>query len=174
MQHPGPALEPRQIGQWAAGGREFTLKLPAGADLMEGLVATLQGLDVAQAGISFLGGGLAEVGFMTGRPDDSGYRIATHDGPWQLPGPLTLLGGTAILGLDAEGKALLHCHGLFADATGKVRGGHLRPGECPLGPEGLMAVASCPQEAGFRIAFDPESNFPIFQTLNSFQEAGPP
>lgn len=173
MQHPGPALEPRQIGQWAEGARAFTLKLAAGTDLMEGLVETLQALGVAQAGINLLGGELAEIGFMTGRPDDSGYRIATHNGPWHLPGPLTLLGGTAILGLDAEGAALLHCHGLFADAGGKVRGGHLRSGECPLGAAGLTAVASCPQGAGFQVAFDPESNFPIFQTLNAFQDADP-
>ena len=81
---------------------------------------------------------------------------------WDLAGPLSLLGGNAILGRGAEAAALLHCHAVFATPEGRLRGGHLRPGRCPLGPGGLRALAACPQGAGFQVAEDSETNFSIF------------
>ena len=104
----------------------------------------------------------AAVTFMTGRPDDSGPRAATHAGPWTLKGPLTLLGGGAIIGLDAEDQPVVHCHALFAGPDGTVRGGHMLAGKCPIAEPGLVALACCPSGAGFKIALDRETNFPIF------------
>ncbi len=57
---------------------------------------------------------------------------------------------------------MLHCHALFAGADGEVRGGHMRPGLCPLGPDGLVAMVAGLKDAGFQVAHDPETNFPIF------------
>ena len=162
LRHPGPVLEPRRLALWAQGGCDLRIALPAGADLMEGLVAALCGHGVESAGLVILGGSLARISFMTGRPDDSGKRAATHNGPWDLEGPLTLVGGGAIFGPDQAGRPLLHCHALISGPDGRVRGGHLRQGFCPLGPEGLLVLAQSLQGAAFQVAQDPETNFPIF------------
>ena len=171
LRQPGPVLQPRRLAAWAEDADDVLIALPAGADLMEGLVAALTGRGFQQAGLVLLGGSLASVSFMTGRPDDSGHRVATHNGPWDLEGPLTLIAGNAILGRGPEGP-LLHCHAVFATASGELRGGHLRPGLVPLGPGGLRALASCPQGAGFQVAEDEETNFAIFHPLESSAERG--
>lgn len=171
LTHPGSPSEPRQLTQWASAVQDRLIRLPAGADLMQGLTRTLTSAGFAQAGIVLIEGRLARVSFMTGRPDDSGYRVATHNGPWHREGPLTLLGGGAVLGLDENDAPLLHCHAYFADSTGAVAGGHMRPGECPLAGGGLTALACCPSDAGFKVAFDQETNFPIFHPLNHTRDA---
>jgi predicted DNA-binding protein with PD1-like motif len=132
---------------------------------MEGLLAALSDHGLSQAGVVFLHGAFEAVTFMTGRPDNSGQRAATHAGPWTLEGPLTLLGGGAIVGLGADDRPVVHCHALFAGPDGAVRGGHMLAGKCPLDEPGLVALACCPDEAGFKIALDRETNFPIFHPL---------
>jgi hypothetical protein len=140
---------------------------------MEGLVDALSALGVAQAGVVFLRGDFSRVAFMTGRPDTSGRRAATHAGPWTLDGPLILLGGSAIVGLDGDDRPLVHCHTFFSGPDGAVRGGHMLAGRCPLGDGGLLGLACCPIEAGFKIALDRETNFPIFHPLTHLSGAPP-
>ncbi len=140
---------------------------------MEGLVDALSARGPTQAGVVFLRGTLAAVTFMTGQPDDSGRRAATHAGPWSLEGPLTLLGGCAIVGLGVEDQPVVHCHALFAGPDGGVRGGHLLAGKCPLGDAGLTALTCCPSETGFKIALDRETNFPIFHPLGHLAREAP-
>ena len=171
LRQPGPVLQPRRLAAWAEGGSDVMISLPAGADLMEGLVSALVARGYRQAGVVLLGGTLASLSFMTGRPDDSGHRVATHNGPWDLAGPLTLVAGNAILGKGPAGP-LLHCHAVFATAAGELRGGHLRPGLAPLGAEGLRALASCPRGAGFQVAEDEETNFSIFHPTESLADGG--
>ena len=162
LRHPGPELLPRRLAAWAEVGRDLRIELPEGSDLMNGLVAALTALEIESAGLTFLGGSFARVSFMTGRADETGARAATHNGPWDLAGPLALLGGGAVFGADEKGAPLLHCHALFAGGDGVVRGGHMRPGLCPLGTEGLVAMVAGLKGAGFQVAHDPETNFPIF------------
>ena len=162
LRHPGPVLEPRRLALWAEGGCDLRIALPAGADLMEDLVTALRENGIESAGLVILGGALGRVSFMTGRPDDSGNRAATHNGPWDMDGPLTLVGGGAIFGPDQAGRPLLHWHALFSGPDGRVRGGHLRQGFCPLGPQGLLVLAQSLEGATFKVAHDPETNFPIF------------
>ncbi len=165
LQQPGPALAPRGLLRWSGAHRDLRIRLPVGADLMDGLVAALSGAGIEQAGMVLLGGDLARVAYSTGRADETGYRVATPHGPFECEGPLTVIGGSALLGRDKTGAPLLHCHAVFADRAGRVLGGHLRPGRCPLGPAGLTASAACPGEGGFQVADDAETNFPIFQLL---------
>ncbi len=170
LTHPGPAEEPRQLFQWDEGGRDVTVTIDEGDDLMEGLLAALGEIGVSQAGVQLIGGSLASVSFMTGGPDKSGERVATHQGPWRIEGPLTLLGGTAMIGLDTQGQAMVHGHAYFADSEGEIKGGHLRAGECIAGPGGIEALAACPQRAGFKAALEKETNFPIFHPLDQLPD----
>lgn len=170
LTHPGPAEEPRQLFQWDEGGRNVRVMIDEGDDLMEGLLTALGEIGASQAGVQLIGGSLASVSFMTGGPDQSGERVATHQGPWRIEGPLALLGGTAMIGLDLAGQAMVHCHALFANGEGKIKGGHLRAGECIAGPGGIEASAVCPGRAGFKAAHDQETNFPIFYPLDQLPD----
>lgn len=170
LRHPGPVLEPRRLALWAQGGCDLRIALPEGADLMAGLVASLDAAGVQSAGLVVLGGILARVSFMTGRPDESGNRAATHNGPWDLDGPLTLIGGGAVFGPDQEDRPLLHCHALFSGPDGRIRGGHLRQGYCPVGSGGAVMLAQALEGAAFKVTHDPETNFPIFHPTTAAGE----
>ncbi len=171
LKQPGAPLQPRRLAAWASGVTDLLITLPAGADLMTGLVEALADRGIEQAGLVLLSGELRAASFMTGRPDVSGHRIATHAGPWDLAGPLRLLGGNAILGRGAS-FALLHCHAVFATPEGRLRGGHLRPGHCPLGPGGLRAPPPARKAPASRW---PRTARPIFRFSipSSLQPAGP-
>ena len=101
LTHPGPAEEPRQLFQWDEGAREIKITISEGEDLMNGLLAAISEIGLSQAGVQLIGGRLAKVSFMTGGPDNSGNRVATHQGPWRIEAPLTLRGGTAPAGSSA-------------------------------------------------------------------------
>ena len=67
-----------------------------------------------------------------------------------------------LLGL-VEGGTLLHCHAVVVDRDGRIHGGHLPPGVCTAGAEGLTALVTALDGAGFQAAYDAETNYPIFQ-----------
>lgn len=160
--HPGAPLQPRRLVAWAAGAGELRVTLAEGADLLEGLTAALAGRGITDAAVQLTGGGFARMQYLTGIPDASGRRVATYSAPTTLAGPVTLIGGSAILGRDKAGAPLLHCHLVVVDRAGRVHGGHAPAGACTVGPEGLTARAAVLAGAGFRVADDPETDFTIF------------
>jgi len=163
MTHPGPALEPRRLALPAAAAAELRVHLPPGSDLHEGLIAVLRGLGIADAAIRITGGSFASMQYLTGQPDASGERVATYGAPTVLAGPVLLVGANAILGRLESGQPILHCHAVVADRDGRIHGGHLPPGVCLAGPDGLTAWVTELSGSGFAVRYDAETNYNIFQ-----------
>lgn len=162
IRHPGPERYPRVLVEASAPAAEFRLGLAAGQDLLTGLESALGARGVAGATVALAGGTLAPFSFVTGVPDPTGFRIATHSEPVRLAGPVLLIAGTAIFGHDQEGARKTHCHAVLCDAEGGVRGGHVVAGGCMIGGDGLAAWVTTTGAAAFEVAFDGETNFPIF------------
>jgi len=163
LTQPGPASLPRRICRPAREAGSFRIQLAPGEDLSNGLVAALTARGIADAAVELLSGTFEVMSYLTGQPDDSGQRVATYGAPTRLDGPVRLIGGNAMLGRDAAGRPLLHCHAVVVDRAGGVHGGHLPPGVCRLGPGGAVAIVVALAGAGFRVAADAETNFDIFQ-----------
>jgi len=163
LEQPGRALEPRRFYAMAAAGEELRVLLPKGSDLLEGLVSALDARGIRDAAVTFTAATFERIAYLTGQPDHSGERAATYGAPTVLEGPVLLLGANGILGRDANGKALLHCHAVMVDTQGTVHGGHLPPGQCLLGPGGAVARVTVLTGGGFQVGFDPETNYSIFQ-----------
>ncbi len=165
LDHPGPVAAPRHLIAWGEAGPSYRLRVAEGDDLIGALIRELTRLDVRSAGAVLLGGSVARLSFMTGRPIEAGEterRVATHNGPHEIACPARVIGGNAILGADAEGRPLVHCHALFADRDGRVCGGHLLPDGCLAGPEGIALHVAALEGTGFQVAHDAETNFDIF------------
>ena len=162
IRHPGPELLPRMLVQASAPTGEYRIGLAAGQDLLCGLETELTARGVASATVALAGGTLAPFTFVTGVLDPSGLRIATHPDPVRLVGPVLLIAGAAIFGHDEDGAGKIHCHAVLCDAQGGVRGGHVVAGGCMIGGEGLAAWVTPTGAAAFEVAFDDETNFPIF------------
>ncbi len=152
---------------WARAAGAWRVTLAEGEDLSEGLVAALTAKGVGQAAVQWLGGTFARMAYLTGQPDASGERVAAYSPPTALDGPVRLLGGNGILGRGLEGTALLHCHAVVVDRDGRIHGGHLPPGVCIAGAEGLTALVTAVEGAGFEAAYDAETNYAIFQPAES-------
>lgn len=162
VKQPGPAQEPRLLAEQAEATAELRVVLPEGTDLHEGLITALRKRGIADAAIRLTGGGFGSMQYLTGQPDGSGARVATYGAPTLLEGPVALIGGNAILGRLENGAAILHCHAVVADREGRIHGGHLPPGVCRAGPEGLVAWVTALAGAGFAVGYDAETNYPIF------------
>ncbi|OAB56260.1 hypothetical protein AY600_15175 [Phormidium willei BDU 130791] len=167
LTHPGAPAQPRRLLRPVATGRSLRLRLPAGADLLTGLTEALVARDIADAGLQLLAGEFAEMQYLTGQVDETGQRVATYGAPTPLAGPVRLLGGNGILGRDAAGAPLLHCHAVVVDRSGRVHGGHLPPGVCRVGPDGVTALVTVLDAPGFQVAYDAETNYDIFQPVDS-------
>ena len=162
LTQPGPPLQPRRLIAWAEAGGEFRVTLAEGDDLLNGLRATLAAASVSQAAVTVSSAVFSQFSYLTGQEDASGARVATYGAPTHLEGPVQLIGANAILGSDAEGKALVHCHAVVVDRAGTVHGGHLPPGACILGAGGAVAWAAALKGSGFGVAYDSETNYPLF------------
>ncbi len=161
-QHPGPPEEPRRLSSRAVSAGEYRICLGQGEELHGGLLKALDGLGLEHAAISLLSGTFAAFSYLTGQAGTSGERLATYGAPTSPQIPVRLIGANALVGSDAEGRPLLHCHAVVVDAEGSVHGGHLPPGACIVGPDGLKAQILGLAEAGFAVAYDAETNYAIF------------
>lgn len=171
LAQPGAPSEPRRVFRPIPEGRAFRVRLGEGADLLTGLTAALVARGIEDAGVQLLGGGFSTMQYLTGQPDRSGERVATYGAPTTLEGPVRLVGGNCILGRDAEGAPLLHCHAVVVDREGGIHGGHLPPKVCRVGPERVSALVTALGAPGFRVAYDAETNYDIFQPADGPQEA---
>tara|TARA_B100000686_G_C16698991_1_gene922229 strand:- start:753 stop:1259 length:507 start_codon:yes stop_codon:yes gene_type:complete len=161
MRHPGPALEPRVVVEKSPLNAEFRVVLATGTDLLDGISEALARTNARSAGIRFASGLLASCRFVTGVPDPTGFRIATHSLPNDLVGPVLLLSGGAILGIDERGQPCVHCHAMFIDRDGEVRSGHLIPGACTIAERDVEIWVTSTGKARFEVRFDDETNFPL-------------
>jgi len=159
MQHPGPALEPRVLVEHSPVGAEYRVSLPVGIDLLDGLSVTLAALGIRSAGIRLAGGVLSHCRFVTGIPDPTGFRIATHSPANDLAGPVLIISGGAILGVDERARSRIHCHAMFTGGDGDLRSGHLLPRSCPVAEPGFPVWVTPTGAAGFESCFDEETNF---------------
>ena len=170
IEHPGPVAAQRSLVAWGEAGPSCRLTLAPGEDFINGLVREAKTLGVWSAGVVLLGGCIARLAFMTGRPvgpAEAEGRVATHSGPHEIACPARIVGGQAVLGRDAAGAPLVHCHALFVDAGGRARGGHLVAGTCIAGPGGIRLQVTTLDGAGFRTAHDRETGFDIFHPARS-------
>ena len=163
LRQPGAPLQPRRLLEWAAPSGDFRVSLAGGQDLLRGLVAALAARDIHHAAVQVLAGEIARMAYLTGAEDRSGQRVATYGPPTWLDGPVTLIGANGIVGPGPDGDPLLHCHAVVVDATGRLHGGHLPPGNVRLGAGGAVALATPLRGAAFAAVYDSETNYPLFQ-----------
>ncbi len=154
--HPGPRADLRLSHVAAHGGRQIRLSLTAGNCLHEGLTRALGAAGVQAAAMALMGGDLAEVAYCLPVPDPAGQLMATYGEPIVLQGA-SLLRGSATLGQDAQGAPVIHCHASFADAQGRVRGGHVLTPRTVVGQRPVTVLVSVLDGVALRLGFDDET-----------------
>lgn len=167
LKQPGPPTPMRREAIVAREAGHFCLVLPEGVDLLHGLRDALLAHGIADAAVQLVGGECAGVSYMTGMADASGARVATYGAPTVLEGPVTVIAGNAFLGHDRSdqlgGGPIVHCHAVLVDRDGRIHGGHVVPGVCPVGAAGVTLRVTAFDGAGFAAEYDVETNYPIFR-----------
>jgi predicted DNA-binding protein with PD1-like motif len=169
LKQPGPPTPSRLDAVEARAAGQFRLTLPPGTDLLHGIRDALIARAITDAAVTLASGGFAGLSYMTGMPDASGQRVATYGAPTVLDGPIALVAGNAFLGRDRSGQLgggpVVHCHAVVVDNAGRIHGGHIVPGRCPVGAEGVALWVTALDGAGFAAEYDAETNYPIFRPV---------
>jgi predicted DNA-binding protein with PD1-like motif len=160
--HPGPCGPVRIAHMHADRGRHFRLSLPPGATLYDSLVQALAAEDVASASMTLIDGELDRLSFCMALPDPSGRVLATYGAPEALRGA-RLIFGNATLGRSAGGSPVVHCHGAFREAAGRVRGGHLLTERTVVGRVPVTVVVTALDSFELRVSYDEETRMPLMR-----------
>lgn len=158
--HPGPYGPVRITHMHADQARHFRLSLPAGQMLYDSLVQMLAKEGVTSASMTLIDGELEDMAFCMALPDPSGRVLATYGAPERLRGA-RLIFGNATLGRSARGSAIVHCHGAFCLADGRIRGGHILTDRTRVGCIPVTAVVTTLDSFDLRMSYDEETRMPL-------------
>ncbi|MBP1598069.1 MAG: DNA-binding protein [Acidobacteria bacterium] len=112
-------------------GRIINARLLAGSDLLDGIVAVARKYQIRAGIVSVCFGSLSKTAIRWEERTLEGPRGDKRSPPRLLDGPITFLSAQGKVGVPRQGEPLIHMHGVVADTSGRVWGGHLFPGENP-------------------------------------------
>jgi predicted DNA-binding protein with PD1-like motif len=161
---PGPpALE--RI-QWVeARGRAFSFTVEAGLPLLEAARRGFAAEGFAGGTLNIKGGALGPFAYVMPALSKTGENAAFYSETFRPAGITRLKHATMTLG-QRDGAPFFHCHGFWAEADGRINGGHMLPEETvvaePFEVEAFGIVG-----AMFVAEPDPETNFRLFGPIPS-------
>ena len=138
-------------------GRIVNTRLPAGSDLLNGIVAIAEKHQIRSGIVSVCFGSLSKAEIRWEERTQDGPRGDKRSDPRSLEGPIVFLSAQGKAGVPREGEPLIHMHGIVADTKGQVRGGHLFPGENPTFST-MDGVIQKIEGIEFDQILDPETN----------------
>jgi len=160
--HPGRFNPVRIQSMHSAAARHIRLALKPGLSLFDALVRPLSEEGVHSASTTILGGAFAELFYCVAPPDPSGLAVVAYGKPINA-GRAYMIFGNATLGARIDGGPLVHCHAVIRTSGGAVKGGHILPDRCIVGPEPISVLVTTLDAFELRQALDPETNIPLLQ-----------
>lgn len=163
--HPGPRHPVRRFHSAPARPLHIRAILKPGQSLHEAVWSVLRANGLQAASLSLIGGAFSRLKFTTGaietRPGSQKQANFTFIRDWM---ECAMIHGAATAGLGTDGAPLLHCHAVFSDRAGSVRGGHLFPVECHIGAAAIAHITGHPG-ALIRQLHDEETDHTIFNPI---------
>ena len=159
IDQPGPAASDRI--QWVeARGRAFSFTLAAGLPLLEGARRGFAEAGFSSGVLRMRGGALGPFAYVMPALSKTGANAAFYSDTFRPAGITALKCGAMTLG-ERDGAPFFHCHGLWTEAEGHLRGGHILPEETIVA-ESFEVEAFGIDGAIFTAEPDPETNFKLF------------
>ena len=85
---------------------------------------------------------------------------AGYSDPNSVEGPIGILSAQGTIGLEENGDLFTHVHALLGDKTGKIFGGHLVKGTCPVLVTCEIMINAY-DTIRLRRTYDPEVDFKV-------------
>jgi predicted DNA-binding protein with PD1-like motif len=160
LAQPGPARPERRL---AAGGasihRAFDLA-PGGRTLLDAVAGPLAEAGMRGGVVHLAGGSFAPFAYVMPALSTEPRFAAYYSETFRPPGETRLERASVTFG-ERDGAAFLHVHGVWTEADGRRRAGHLLPAEVVVA-HGVRAEAWGTAEAAWRVEPDAETNFSLF------------
>jgi predicted DNA-binding protein with PD1-like motif len=161
---PGPPA-PERIQWVAARGRAFSFTLEAGLPLLEAARRGFAAGGFAGGVLRWTGGALGSFAYvmpaLSKTPDHAAFYSDTF-----RPAGITRLKLAAMTFGERDGAPFFHCHALWRQADGRIKGGHILPEETVVA-EPFAVDAFGIDGAVFAAEPDPETNFKLFGPIAS-------
>lgn len=147
--------------QWVeASGRAFAFTLEAGVPLLEAARRGFAAEGFAGGVLNFGHGALGPFAYVMPALSKTGENAAFYSDTYRPEGITRTKLGSMTLG-RRDGAPFFHCHGLWTEADGKARGGHMMPDETIVA-QPFEVEAFGIDGAMFTAEPDPETNFKLF------------
>jgi len=161
---PGSPI-PERIQWIEARGRTFSATLAAGLPLLEAARRGFAAEGFAGGTLNMRGGALGPFAYVMPALSRTGENAAFYSDTFRPQGVTRLKMGAMTLG-QRDGAPFFHCHALWRQADGRIKGGHILPEETvvaePFAVEAFGIVG-----AVFAAEPDPETNFKLFGPIAS-------
>src|SRR5215212_5027275 len=165
---PGPS--PAERIQWLeARGRRVEYRLPAGRRLLEAVAECFATSGFRSGVLNFDDGALGPLAYVIPAPSKTGQNAAFYSETYLARGASRIRTGAITFG-TRQGAPFLHCHAVWMDADGDLRGGHVLPEETVIA-ETIRASGIGLVGATFAAEPDSETNFTLFGPIAELVES---
>ncbi len=162
LQQPGPAHAER-IESYEASCVALEIALEPGLTLNEALTRPLVTAGLAGGTLVFADAMLGPFTYVVPHPAPDVSHVAYFSPPRTPPGRTHVEIANATFGWR-DGEPFVHCHGVWTEADGRRRGGHMMPHETMIA-ESATARAWASPDVAIRVEPDAETNFPLFRPV---------
>lgn len=160
LRHPGtPAAERASIAPCRA--EALTLTLRAGSSINDAVTGALAAAGFASGHVDLAGVALAPMRYVIPAPAPDDTHVAWYSDT-HAPEGTGRIERAGVTAGSRDGEAFIHCHGVWTEADGSRRGGHLLPHETIVAEDAQVRGWGI-DGAAFVARDDPESNFKLFR-----------
>ena len=162
LRHPGP-VDGDRIDSFI--GTALTLEVPlAGAvSLLDAIATPLEAAGLSGAGVTFEQVKLKPFRYVLPAFSPNVGHIAYYSATQAPQEEIEIACANLTYG-SKEGAPFLHCHAIWRDHAGRLRGGHVLPSETLLSAPG-RAIAFGTAQIAMVSKFDAETNFTLFRPV---------
>ena len=162
LRQPGP-VHPHRIKTCEGSLVALEIALEPGLTLNEALTRELVAHGHSCGTLVFADAALGPFTYVVPHPAPDASHVAYFSPPRTPPGRTLVEIANAIFGWR-DGSPFVHCHGVWTEADGRRRGGHMMPHETIIA-EPAVARAWASPDVAIRVDADPETNFSLFHPV---------
>jgi predicted DNA-binding protein with PD1-like motif len=162
LRQPGP-VAPERIESHEGSCTALDITLAPGLTLNEALTRELVAAGFSSGTLVFADAVLGPFTYVVPHPAPDASHVAYFSPPRTPPGRTRVEIANATFGWRDEAP-FVHCHGVWTEAEGHRRGGHMMPHETIFAEPGAARAWVFPDVA-IRVEPDSETNFPLFRPV---------
>ena len=162
LRHPGP-VDPNRIDSFEGRSRSLHFTLTSGLSLLDAIAAPLEATGLKGAGVAFKNVRFKPFRYVLPAHSPDAEHVAYYSATHAPEEEIDIVYANLTYGRKDDGP-FLHCHAMWRDQAGRMRGGHVLPFEAFVsapGPAGAFGT----DQVTMLSKFDPETNFTLFRPV---------